>query len=367
MKKRIGILTYHASHNYGSMLQAYALCAKLNEMGYDAQIINFRSSAQKMMYAKPYKYWDAQSIKGRLLSPSLFIKNIGKWRKYELFLREEMPITYEINHPAGIRKFILDNHYDAVIVGSDQIWNTNATDFNIGYLLPFQLPCKKIAYAPSMGHLKWLSVEDTELILKSTLSDFTHISAREQSMAHALSSFLQKPIVTMPDPAWLVSKDRYDAISYSTPLVKGKYVFYYEPRHEHERASSISKYARLLGLKTVCSSSPDLACKGCVNYNNAGPKEFLNLVKNAEMVCGNSMHMLVFSLLFHKSFLLISDEVDTRMMDLLKWFGLENRIVNPAMIDNIEPLPEIHWDAIDTKINELRMQATEFLSNAIND
>ncbi len=39
---KIGILTFHFAHNYGAMLQAYALSTKLNTMGYDAEIIDYR-------------------------------------------------------------------------------------------------------------------------------------------------------------------------------------------------------------------------------------------------------------------------------------------------------------------------------------
>ena len=139
MKKRVGILTFHASHNYGSMLQAYALSSALKSLGYDVQIINFRSNAQKNFYPKPYKYWDLQSIKGRLLSPFLFFKNIGKWNKYEAFMKEEMPLTSEINHYSDIRGIILENKYDAVITGGDQIWSVNGPDFNVGYLLDWSI------------------------------------------------------------------------------------------------------------------------------------------------------------------------------------------------------------------------------------
>ena len=44
---KIGILTFHASHNYGSMLQAYALLHVIMGMGHDCKIINLRTDVQK--------------------------------------------------------------------------------------------------------------------------------------------------------------------------------------------------------------------------------------------------------------------------------------------------------------------------------
>lgn len=45
--KKVGIITFHASHNYGSMLQAYALQQVIIGMGFDCEIINFRTKRQK--------------------------------------------------------------------------------------------------------------------------------------------------------------------------------------------------------------------------------------------------------------------------------------------------------------------------------
>ena len=44
MKKKVGIITFHASHNYGSMLQAYALQQVVLGMGFDCEIINRKTN-----------------------------------------------------------------------------------------------------------------------------------------------------------------------------------------------------------------------------------------------------------------------------------------------------------------------------------
>ena len=38
---KIGILTFHYAHNYGAMLQAYALSTWLNNNGYDAVTVSY--------------------------------------------------------------------------------------------------------------------------------------------------------------------------------------------------------------------------------------------------------------------------------------------------------------------------------------
>lgn len=49
----IGIITFHASFNYGSMLQAYALQTFLTKQGHKVEIVNYRTLRQKKGYPKP--------------------------------------------------------------------------------------------------------------------------------------------------------------------------------------------------------------------------------------------------------------------------------------------------------------------------
>lgn len=44
---KIGIITFHASFNYGSMLQAWALQTFLEKQGHEVKIINYRQKSQK--------------------------------------------------------------------------------------------------------------------------------------------------------------------------------------------------------------------------------------------------------------------------------------------------------------------------------
>ena len=49
-KKKCGIVTFHSSHNYGSVLQAYALVRVMQKMGLDAELIDFRHPRTTDMY-----------------------------------------------------------------------------------------------------------------------------------------------------------------------------------------------------------------------------------------------------------------------------------------------------------------------------
>ena len=46
--KTIGIITYHHYYNYGTMLQALALQEKVEQLGYQAELIDFLSRYEKL-------------------------------------------------------------------------------------------------------------------------------------------------------------------------------------------------------------------------------------------------------------------------------------------------------------------------------
>ena len=45
MKNKIGLITFHRSTNFGSCLQAFALYKKIEMMGYQCEIIDYRCPA----------------------------------------------------------------------------------------------------------------------------------------------------------------------------------------------------------------------------------------------------------------------------------------------------------------------------------
>ena len=47
---KIGILTFHRAHNYGAVLQCYALQERLKMAGYDVSVIDYRQPAIERAY-----------------------------------------------------------------------------------------------------------------------------------------------------------------------------------------------------------------------------------------------------------------------------------------------------------------------------
>jgi hypothetical protein len=82
------------------------------------------------------------------------------------------------------------------------------------------------------------------------------------------------------------------------------------------------------------------------------PVEFLENVKNADLVVTASFHCLAFSLIFNKPFVcfLTGDSgKDERLAGLLKELGLENRVFRNGMTSE-EALAPIDYDLVNAKM-----------------
>ena len=147
-KNNIGIITFHNSNNCGSMLESFAMNRTVDFIGFNSEIINYSSKGQQQLY-KSLFLWNSPKniIKNILLLPHK--KRLDRNnRKYQEFKQKYMSLnSQDIQTEAQVHKL----KYDAVIAGSDQIWNVIIEDYNDVYFLPWVQSGLKIAYAPSFG------------------------------------------------------------------------------------------------------------------------------------------------------------------------------------------------------------------------
>lgn len=361
MKNKIGILTYHAAHNYGSMLQAFALQSFLEQRGFNVRILNLRKSIQKKVYAQTLDIKHPKSFIYRLLkNPVDSVNCQKKWSKFERFIRENLNVTKECKDVQEVRTLISKDSYYAFVVGSDQIWNTACLDFDNSFLLPFEGNFKKVAYAPSMGPKPVFQNKDFEELFAKYLPMFDGISTRETQSSKFLHEKFSIDTTTVLDPVLLLTDDTYSSLYGEKPLIKGKYIFYYSPLCKKEYYEKAQQLSLLTGLPIVVTQSHDYY-GGAKTFYACGPKEFLNILKYSTYTIGRSFHLLAFSLLFHKDFYSIDGAVDDRMFHLMNHCNLLNRSVLVA--DKIGKLqPAIDYENVDVKLEELRKRSILYLS-----
>ena len=174
---KIGQLTFHASHNYGSVLQAYALSRQLKLMGYETEFINLRPNSQKEAYKIIRKSDRGIHKLFRYLIYSMLKK---RYNEYERFINSVLPISKkEYGSTEELKKEAFP--YDIYVCGGDQIWNPVCQDFEPAYYLQFlsdKEKVKKIAYAPSLGKTAF----DDEILenISQGLKNFDFVSVREE-------------------------------------------------------------------------------------------------------------------------------------------------------------------------------------------
>lgn len=322
----IGILTFHAAHNYGSNLQAYALQTKIALMGYENQIINYQPQQQKMMYAMidTGKLSAASILKSacNLLHYSKFSK---RKKMFEAFICDRMNKSSE-GYLSEDQAVEAAQQYHTIVCGSDQIWNRNkgTRDKSWIFYLDFPHNCHSISYAPSMGNGLVFEDENKQLEL---ISKFDCVSVREVQLSDYL---IQKGISAQAvvDPTLLLSQKEWDKVVGKCP-VKKPYILFYSINCDRKAATQVKRLAKQMRLPVVCPMwHPRLWGMG-FQYCAAGPMEFLTLVKNADFVYTNSFHGTVFATIFEKDFVssMPRGQHDNRRESFLNAVGLQDHIV----------------------------------------
>ncbi len=326
---KIGILTMHKVLNYGSALQAYALQHYISKLGYDAELIDyiFPNGARK----------ERMSLIRRIFSPlrKIMSGRLIKEQKFRQFYKDYFVCSknrYE--SPEKLAKAELD--YDIFMTGSDQVWNPQHIKDDRSFFFPF-VPenSKKISYASSfsVAHIP----EAEKAIYRDLLGSYNAISVREKSGVQIVEELTGKEAEMVCDPTLLIDKAEWSDMVKNMPKPYPEpYILAYILRYSYDPYPEINNIIdtvqNRLGhhLIILDGSFNDIRRKNATVIKNAGPLEFINLVKNASFIITTSFHGTAFALNFGIPFYsVIKDRsgFDTRMTDLLDKIGCSDRAI----------------------------------------
>lgn len=363
-------ITFHSSHNYGSMLQAYAFQQFLFSLGVDNEIINLRIPESRQLY--PYPSFNKYSLPRRLLHVFDVFERRCKYNLFESFLSSELSLTKkEYEDASSIIE--LNGLYDCFISGGDQIWNTRCLDWSPAFFLP-QITSKRISYAVSLGKTPENSFHSKELIsrISSQLAQYDRISVRDERSAKVLSqSFGICPEINIDTAFLLSSKEWSDRLAKSTiNHIPYKFLFIYSPFSDslcNYIGSEIGRYMHLKAvLTTACPFGERSKYKNLRMKQKTGPWEFLWFVNHSEFVLCTSYHAVIFSMIFHKPFFFLDTKNDSRVHHLLDMVGMSDRIVTPE--NYVSKMPEaydISFEESDRIISEEREKSRAYLVKAL--
>lgn len=314
---KIGILTFHFVYNYGAMLQAYALSHYLNSWdNVDCELIDYRPRTIDFLYHPDWLDF--------VNHPKTILRNYIKkkkshadFREFENFIDTYFILSKRIRNDLEFNA-ILDQ-YDAVFVGSDQVWNPWITGHDKNYLLyNSKDSLRKFSYAASIGSDK---VDNEWKCNMKVLLNFEKISVRETSGCQLMEEILiSKKVKCIADPVFLLPPDIWRRLE-KRVTETSEYLLFYSLNNSsnlEERAKSMS---RKLGLKIV-SIHPLYKSALGVNRCNIGPEQFLWLIDHAEYVCTDSFHATAFSAILSKKTIVKYDTgKGNRIWNLLDMLG----------------------------------------------
>ncbi len=362
---KIKTITFHNVYNAGASLQAYALAEYLNSIGHECQIIDYKPDylehyklfgVSNPRYDKPVlrELYNISKFPGRLKE-----KYGNKKKEYDRFTTDYLPVTNEC-YTSNEELKSNPPEADIFFAGSDQIWNSF---FNNGkdpafYLDFAPLSAVKASYAASFATEN--IVTELKPQVKEWLSNMDYISVRESSGLNILNDLGIQGAVQVLDPVFLLPKEKWESIIEYT-AENDSYILLYDFDKNEQLDLATRELAHKNGWK-VYSYLDNPYCDR--SFKNAGPRAFLGLIKNAEMVISNSFHATAFSLIFEKNFWVINrkEAINTRMRDLVESIDLGNRLVSNVFDINFE---SVDFSMIKELLNKKIDESKAYIDNAI--
>lgn len=355
---RIGILTQPLSRNYGGILQNYALQQVLREMGHEPYTFDLG------LYT--WKDWLIITIKciiKKIIGISCtFPEYPSRRRNQEKILRKFVTKHITLAPPRCKRptkKQILKYKFQAIIVGSDQVWRPQYNypiekmflDFTHG------LDLKRIAYAASFGTSEWEYKEKQTKNCMLLAQNFDAISVREDSGVELCEKYLNVSATHVLDPTMLLTKDDYNKLIADIPISTENYLFAYILDENENKTSFITKIAREKRLTPIIIGA-DKELK-----DSDSIEKWLAYFRDAKFIVTDSFHGTVFSIIYNKDFIVIKNEKRgvNRVKSLLSIFDLNFNILDENNLSNIVDSKEFNWANLNFKIDSLKLASSQFL------
>lgn len=371
MKGKVGLITIYHVPNFGSVLQTYATQEVLRKLGYDCVVLQYE-------YPNEWHYAQRRvrpSLKSRI-GLLLGLKSAHrKANKLEKFRRK----FFNFSRPyANLDAMKTEDWsgYNAVAVGSDQVWNARFTLADSAFMLSF-VPdnVKKISIASSFAS-KSLPV-DVRNKYRKYLSRFDALSVREQNGVGIVRNELgiNTNLTVVLDPTLLLSREEWlSLIPRSKFVKKRKYILLYMLTYAFEPRPYIFDVLKYMSEKydydilALEGYTPAEQANGVVmqDKTDSSIPEFIDLFANADMVVTSSFHGTAFAVNFGIPLISIipNDKGDDRQSSLLRQVGLEKSIV-PIGTDLSTIMPECNKECIEKGLSAIRNKCLDWIKDGI--
>ncbi|WP_299568281.1 polysaccharide pyruvyl transferase family protein [uncultured Shewanella sp.] len=382
--KKIGVVNFHYSNNnYGAVLQAAAIASILEQKGFDAEHIDYIPYENTKRVPLKIKirhliilFLDIIKVKSiikKLRGDKIYIKDdVCGNQIFEDFRNKWIKRTEETYHSSdNLAK--IENDYDAIIVGSDQVWRprmyVNPYSDVYAYFLQFAgSKTKKISYAASFGVERWETSLD-DLITRdvtTAISSFDSISVREKSGVSICSEQFNVEATHVIDPTLLAGTDFFNKVIEEANIeTKSDNLVYYKLDSNKLFLNRISQIANSFNVdieNIYYNSTPS-------GYEYNSVPLWLSKIKNSKLVVTDSFHCVCLAILFEKDFICIgnSERGLARLKSLLSQLNIEDRLIEDEIdfAKTYFKLESIDYENVNQILCELRISSSNFLFKAL--
>lgn len=373
---KIGIMSMQRIVNYGSFLQSYSLKKIIEKMGHEVVFVDFHpgkvivpvksaSKRRRLMRKIVYKIKNPRTIIRR---KDIIRDEISRQKYNQKFKEELLPIL-------GVG---FDDTYnesvDALIIGSDEVFNCLQTNENVGYSLELfgkNANAKTInSYAASFGNttIEGIKKYGIDKEISTLLLKFNNLSVRDKNSFNIVTKLTGVIPQYHLDPVFLYD---YEEMFPKEKILKDYLVVYaYHSRIKENEAKDIKRFAKKSKKKIICLCEPQPILG---NYVAATPFEILWYIKNADFVVTDTFHGTVFSIKYNKKFVTyVRDDCShgygnkEKLSDLLNRFELEERSISDGRIEDII-CKDYDYEKVNRIILEERNKSLAYIKKIIQE
>lgn len=364
--KKVGIITVHYNLNYGAVLQAYATHRALVKMGVESTIINYINPIAK----KSLQIFSTGSMINNIRALLFMKKRIKRCSAFKDFMKKNYRLTEPVFDYRQLNEKIFD--FDVYLTGSDQTFNlalSGEIDMRKTYFLPWVKNAKKISYASSMGETTKGLSKNNELWIKNALLEYSNLSVREKAAADYIEKLGVKRPEVVVDPTLLLSKQEWDEIAKPSNYTNDDYILFYSVLSEPWVVERVKEIAKKFNLKVVAPHYQNRyeIGSGFIRAEECGPAEFIDLIKNAKLICTTSFHGTVFSLLYNKPFLSFVFKEGNRIKNLLSMVNAGSRMVRQGENIDLDMLLNDDFEEVNHILASEKTRSIDILKKFIGE
>lgn len=375
---KIGILTLPPLRNYGGILQAYALQVYLQRMGHEVWVLNRERKVRLPVWRLllgTLKRGVLKYVFGRHIALTLSEnrrQSDSLCRNTREFVSRYIHLAPPAYTSEDLAWQVSEFQLDAVVVGSDQVWRpgyvASVTDYFLGFLSGIS-SVKRIAYAASFGVDAWEFTEEQTQNCRSLIKCFDAISVRESSGISLCERYLGVKACHLPDPTLLLRPEDYlDLLEDKTEDSPAHLLVYIlDPSVDKQLVvDQAGEHCRLepyqIRYRMEDSSLP------LTERIIPSVEDWLCGFRDAGFVVTDSFHGCVFSILFHKPFIVYGNQERgmARFHSLLSMFQLEDRLIYSAEeLTKVLLKTSIDWEKVNQMMNLQRVNSTNFFVHSL--